>query len=333
MIVIREIFTAIYCCLERRALRQEEKMNPFYEKRNQKLMAVLSENMRFPEHLHGHMEILLVLEGQIGVKIMGEEQCLKEGDCAVVFPEQIHSYFGERKHRVLLLILDPALSGPYMRVLQTKSPASPFLPASRLSGEARLAWKRLYELAGGNGQLFLAEAENAGRTEAESAGRTEAEGTKQTEKGGTDPDKAGDKPAERPDEAVLKSAWFQVLLAHLMPVLEPRERRGRESMELTDRLLTYVAEHFQEQLTLERLSRELHVNKYYISHLFAERLQMNFRQYLNHIRLEYALQMMDATDWPMTRVWEEAGFNSQRSFNRCFRENMGMAPTEYRKKM
>lgn len=218
----------------------------------------------------------------------------------MVFPEQIHSYFGEREHRVLLLILDPALSGPYMRVLQTKSPASPFLPAARLSGEARLALKRLYELAGGNGQLFLTGAE--------------------------------DKPAERPDEAVLKSAWFQVLLAHLMPVLEPRERRGREGMELTDRLLTYVAEHFQEQLTLERLSRELHVNKYYISHLFAERLQMNFRQYLNHIRLEYALQMIDATDWPITRVWEEAGFNSQRSFNRCFRENIGMAPTEYRKK-
>ena len=30
-------------------------------------------------------------------------------------------------------------------------------------------------------------------------------------------------------------------------------------------------------------------------------------------------------------IWEEAGFNSQRSFNRVFRPVMGMTPMEYKK--
>ena len=58
---------------------------------------------------------------------------------------------------------------------------------------------------------------------------------------------------------------------------------------------------------------------------------MNFRGYLNRIRLEYALQLIRSTRQPLTDVWEDAGFNSQRSFNRVFQETMGMTPLEYRK--
>ena len=58
---------------------------------------------------------------------------------------------------------------------------------------------------------------------------------------------------------------------------------------------------------------------------------MNFRQYLNHIRLDYALGLLRTTDYSVTRVWEEAGFNSQRSFNRFFQETLGETPLAYRK--
>ncbi len=58
---------------------------------------------------------------------------------------------------------------------------------------------------------------------------------------------------------------------------------------------------------------------------------MNFRRYLNHIRLEYAIQLIKTSNAPLTDVWAESGFNSQRSFNRAFMEIMGTTPREYRK--
>ena len=125
-------------------------------------------------------------------------------------------------------------------------------------------------------------------------------------------------------------AWIQVILASLFPRFELREDERPEDMDLTYRLVRYVMEHFQEPLSLEELARNLHVNKYYLSHTFSSRLQMNFREYLNRIRLEYATQQIRSTRKPLTEIWEDAGFESQRSFNRVFHEAVGMSPKEYR---
>lgn len=261
-------------------------MKPFYEDRHGVVYSFESENMEFPEHLHDHIEILFVLEGGIDVKIMGQSRELEAGDCAVIFPQQIHSYRTPRECRVRLFIFDSSLTGMYLHSLRKYVPACPFLPSGELPGDAVLALDRLYGLSC-----------------------------------------AGDKA----QDVMLCSAWIQVLLALAWPGLAPVKREQSGDMELTCRLLQYVMEHFQEPLTLETLARELHVNKYYISSLFSERLGMHFRQYLNRIRLDYAMQLMRSTRAPLIDIWAEAGFNSQRSFNRAFSDIMGMTPMEYRK--
>lgn len=114
-----------------------------------------------------------------------------------------------------------------------------------------------------------------------------------------------------------------MILASLFPRFELREDERPEDMDLTYRLVRYVMEHFQEPLSLEELARNLHVNKYYLSHTFSSRLQMNFREYLNRIRLEYATQQIRSTRKPLTEIWEDAGFESQRSFNRVFMRQWG----------
>lgn len=128
----------------------------------------------------------------------------------------------------------------------------------------------------------------------------------------------------------LCGAWIQVVLAYLFPRLTLCEDESPENMDLTYRLVQYIMGHFQEPLTLEELAKKLHVNKYYLSHTFSGRLQMSFREYLNRIRLEYAMQLIRTTGKPLTEIWEDAGFESQRSFNRVFRDAAGMTPKEYR---
>ena len=259
--------------------------NAYYEKRERKLQVVLSQNMRFPEHLHEDIELLLVRRGQIEVNVMGERRILCAGDCAVIFPEQIHSYHSREESTVQLLIFDASLSGVYRNVMQKYRPEDPFLSSQRLDSDVRLAFDRI-----------LAAWE-----------RHEA------------------------NELEVARAWIQVILALIMPSLSLAERKKEEGADVTCRLVSYITEHYQEQLTLEVLARELHVNKFYLSHIFSDRLKVNFRQYLNQIRLEHALLEMKSTDHSITRIWEEAGFNSQRSFNRVFLEQMGMTPMEYRR--
>jgi len=279
-------------------------MKPFYEKKDCAVQSFESADMEFPEHLHDHIEVLYVLEGSIVVQIMEKRQKLEAGDCAVIFPQQIHSYHDPMDSRTRVFIFDDSLTGMYLHSVRRCSPSRPFLAALELPGDAALALDRLYALS---------------RTDGGKDSRIEGMGAAGELSGG--------------NGAALCSAWIQVLLACVWFLLAPKKREQSESMELTCQVVQYITEHFQEPLTLELLAKELHVNKYYVSNIFSARLQMSFRRYLNHIRLEYAMQLMKASDASLVDVWAEAGFNSQRSFNRTFVEIMGMTPMDYRRSL
>ena len=64
-------------------------MKLFYESKDYSVQSFEAVHMGFPEHLHDHVEILLVMEGSIVVRIMDKSRELGAGDCAVIFPQQI----------------------------------------------------------------------------------------------------------------------------------------------------------------------------------------------------------------------------------------------------
>lgn len=221
----------------------------------------------------------------------------------MIFPQQIHSYHKSAESRSRLFIFDASLAGMYLHPIRKYIPTHPFLTAEELSEDGKLALDRIYLLShDGQGVADAPAAECA--------------------------DACGKIPSRTED---ICSAWIQVLFALIWSRLLPEKRDRTEGAELTCQLVQYVSEHFQEPLTLEMLARELHINKFYISHIFSNQLQINFRRYLSHIRLEYAMQLMKTNSAPLIDICAEAGFNSLRSFNRAFAEIMGMTPGEYRK--
>lgn len=278
-------------------------MKPFYENKDCAAQSYETSDLEFPEHLHGHVEILLVLTGGVEVKIMERRQELKAGDCAVIFPQQIHSYHKPAENRSRLFIFDDSLAGMYLHPIRKYVPTHPFLSAEELPEDGKLALDRIYLLS----QAGLGIANGSAAGSAGACGRL--------------PSGAED----------ICSAWIQVLFALIWSRLLPEKRDRTEGAELTCQLVQYVTEHFQEPLTLETLARELHMNKFYISHIFSDQLQINFRRYLSHIRLEYAMQLMKTNSSSLIDICSEAGFNSLRSFNRAFVDILGMTPGEYRK--
>ena len=125
-------------------------------------------------------------------------------------------------------------------------------------------------------------------------------------------------------------AYMQVILARIIPALELRDDRGEAKQSTLYRLLSYLAQHCTEKLTLEELSERFSLSVSYISHMFSEIVGINFRAYINALRLLRATRMLKCTDKPVTCICYECGFESQRTFNRAFREHYGVTPTEYR---
>lgn len=257
-------------------------MNPFYEQQKQNLRISILNTLSFPEHLHAHTEFLYIQEGRTRVSVGSASYEMKEGDCALVFPGQVHSYHAFEPNRVWLLIFDTGITASFQYLLQKFHPACPYLPAECVEPDVTLAIDRLNNI----------------------------------------------NMAENP---ALAASWIQIILGNILPRLELIEKKQPENEDLTYQLIHYMAEHFQEELSLDSLAKALHVNKYYLSHIFSEKLHISFPQYLGHLRVDYACNAMQFSEKSLTAIWSDAGFTSQRSFNRIFREIKGMSPLAYRK--
>ena len=96
-------------------------MNPFYERRSGRLQIGVSDNMNFPAHLHDDVEMIYCMEGEIRVSVMGETRLLQSGECAVIFPERVHSYTTEHTCKALLLIFGSSLCGKHPEILSCQS--------------------------------------------------------------------------------------------------------------------------------------------------------------------------------------------------------------------
>ena len=127
-------------------------------------------------------------------------------------------------------------------------------------------------------------------------------------------------------------AFVLLILSRVLPIVELARNRNIEDYDLTYHIVRYVAEHFQEPMTLTELARHLSVSKFYLSRTFSAKLNTSFNRYINYIRANYALTLIQSTNYTLMRISVDAGFESQRTFNRAFKEIFGLAPGEYRQR-
>ena len=88
---------------------------------------------------------------------------------------------------------------------------------------------------------------------------------------------------------------------------------------------------FKKKLSLEEMAKDLGVSKYVLSRLFSKIFHRNFNQYLNDARLSYACTRLVNSGDTILDICLDSGFDSQRTFNRAFKERYRITPSEYRK--
>lgn len=94
-------------------------------------------------------------------------------------------------------------------------------------------------------------------------------------------------------------------------------------------LLTYIREHYTEKISLRDLSEQFHLSEKYISRYFKEHFQITFSSYTNHLRLTYALRLLETTELPITEVALRSGFPNVSYFIRVFKNRYGVSPHKY----
>ena len=92
----------------------------------------------------------------------------------------------------------------------------------------------------------------------------------------------------------------------------------------------YIDLHFKEPLTLDQLSEEAHMNKYYLSHSFKREYGVSPINYLISRRISESKYLLSETDLSMSQIAQLLGFSSLSYFSQAFRKSQGVSPMEFR---
>ena len=96
-------------------------------------------------------------------------------------------------------------------------------------------------------------------------------------------------------------------------------------------LLAYIQEHYTEKVTLAMLAQEFHLSEKYISWYFKEHFHISFIQYVQHLRMTKAKDLLLTTEQSVTEIAFCCGYPSVNYFIRSFKEEHGATPLQYRK--
>lgn len=119
------------------------------------------------------------------------------------------------------------------------------------------------------------------------------------------------------------------MLSELFEMMEFTDVKPSDSNKIKE-ILNYCTENYTKDISLESISKELYISKYYISHLFRQKLHTGFTEYIGMLRISDACSLLMSEDKSITEVAYSVGFNSMRSFNRSFLKVTGKVPREYR---
>lgn len=97
------------------------------------------------------------------------------------------------------------------------------------------------------------------------------------------------------------------------------------------RSLAMIEESIQENLTVEKLAKDIHFSKYHYQRLFRETVGETVMGYVTRRRLFLAAQDLVRTEDSVLSIALKYGYDSHEGFTRSFKAYMGVTPTEYRK--
>ena len=248
---------------------------------------------RYETHDHSAVEILLTLEGMVTYTIEDKIYQVRKGEILIVPPDTLHSLsMGEGSSRYLFLFESDAI----MAMRDLKAMASYFHKPFHLR-DGSDAHVRIREL------LLRA------------------------------------REAYEKREMMWNTMCYSCILRvyatlgqRYLSGIKPRTGDNMRNMdsEVINAVMTYINNHYREELSLEDVARFAGFSRYYFSRSFKRQTGYSFKDYLFQKRLQVAMDLLSRTNRSMRDVAIESGFGSVATFNRVFREKKGCTPTQYR---
>lgn len=126
----------------------------------------------------------------------------------------------------------------------------------------------------------------------------------------------------------LTNALLGLILAHV-PLVEANKTKKL----FVNEILDYINENFKSDLTLESVAKHFSYSKYYLSRLFNKFIGFHFEEYINGIRAENVIALIQYKKYSVTDAILDSGFASIPTFYRYFKLKYGCSIKQYVKRL
>ena len=96
-------------------------------------------------------------------------------------------------------------------------------------------------------------------------------------------------------------------------------------------VLNYIGESFKEKIYIEKLADMINVSPDYFTKMFKETIGKTPIDYINAMRINYAMELLAKTEMQMAEIAEIIGFCNPNYFHKIFKQYMSVSPLAYRK--
>ena len=124
---------------------------------------------------------------------------------------------------------------------------------------------------------------------------------------------------------------YDLLLLLSRMAFEQKQPPRRELSSRYETITAYIDQHLSEELSLEMLSHQFFLNKYYIAHMFQEIAGLSLHQYITKKRLAVGKDAMRCGA-QAAEACAAAGFKDYSSFYRAFRKEYNTSPSAYQRR-
>jgi AraC-like DNA-binding protein len=111
-----------------------------------------------------------------------------------------------------------------------------------------------------------------------------------------------------------------------------RMGRALRHQDIIEQIRRFVAEHYAERLSLDRIAQTFFISPTYFCRLFKNRTGRSFLQYLAEVRIRKAIVLMRSTRMSIEEISQEVGYQSANYFIRVFKKIMGVTVGEFMKR-
>lgn len=248
-------------------------------------------------HHHDFYEIYLFLNGQVEYRIEGRTYHLEPGDLLLISPSEFHQPIvksGRDPYERIVLWIDKG----YL-----ESFCDDQISLTRCFDNTQPAHTNLLRLTPVQRATVTARMEDLVRE----AYSTEYAGS-----------------------LYIRGVLLQLMVEiNRMALQIPGDHNTREEPpELVAQILSYIGEHFSDDLSLDSLAKQFYISKYHLAHAFRQAVGTSVYRYIILKRLLIAKQMLSSGIAPGI-VCHSCGFGDYANFYRAFKAEYGISPSTY----